>query len=714
MVGLFSTLDIVIFFGTLLGVMALGLWAGRKEADSEDYFLAGRKTRWWGVAGSIFGSNVSANHIVGMMGVGFTFGFAQSHFEISAIAGLLLLCYGFLPVYRKLRVYTLSEYLSRRYDDMSRVSYAGIMCIIMVVIMMVPGFYIGSRSLSILLKTDATATARAVVGSDGKITGIVLVRKGQGYADAPVVEIAAPLKNDKPDPDNAAKATATIQDGKVTGFAITVAGSGYDSEQPPAVALKGGASFRSGLSPGDIDPTWYIIGILLMALVTGTYTILGGLKAVIVTDVLQSVLMIVAALLVAFLTFGQLEIGGWAGMRALDAAENGGKELVHLYLPADHKALPWTGVLSGLMVLHFYYWGANQFIVQRALSTETNREARFGIIFAGFFKLLIPFMSIGTGIAAYYLFQKRGIPVDQDVAFPMLMKHVVAPVGFGVVGIISAGLIGAILSSLDSMMNSASTIVTFDIYKRFINPEASEKKLVSVGRMWIAIFIVAAAIITIFTMDPNSKESFFLHVASHQSKLIAGIVVAFGLGMLWPRATAAGGVVAIVSGVVFSYALPPIYAVTLGTIDGFYFGPQLNFMHSVMVAAILALILHVTVSLLTQPDAEKGKMTWTGLGGHDAAVLKRSALGLGASLLVFAVLAVLMVVEVFPPVVCAVIGALWTWGLFILAAKRAVAHADANPTETGERDAGRTILTDDRFLAGLLAAVAVFMMYYFY
>ena len=133
--ALLSRLDYAIFFGSLILVMIIGLWAGRKEDTAEDFYLAGKGARWWGVAGSIFGSNVSANHIVGMMGVGFSLGFVESHFEITAIAGLLLLCYFFLPVYRKLNIYTLSDYLSRRYDDRSRVAYALIMITIIVVVM---------------------------------------------------------------------------------------------------------------------------------------------------------------------------------------------------------------------------------------------------------------------------------------------------------------------------------------------------------------------------------------------------------------------------------------------------------------------------------------------------------------------------------------------------------------------------------------------------
>ena len=148
--GILTTVDFVVFFGLLLGVMAIGLWAGRHEDGSaQDYFLAGKDTPWWAVAGSIFGSNVSANHMVGMMAVGFGAGFVISHLEITAIAGLLLLCYFFLPVYRKLHIFTLSDYLSKRFDDRSRVAYAVIMVTIIVMVMMLPAFYLDrARSIS--------------------------------------------------------------------------------------------------------------------------------------------------------------------------------------------------------------------------------------------------------------------------------------------------------------------------------------------------------------------------------------------------------------------------------------------------------------------------------------------------------------------------------------------------------------------------------------
>ena len=694
--SLLSSTDLVIFFGSLIAVMGMGLWVGRKEDSSEDYFLAGRKTRWWGVAGSIFGSNVSANHIVGMMGVGFAVGFAQSHFEITAIAGLLMLCYFFLPVYRRLNIYTLSDYLSRRYDDRSRFSYALIMVIIMVVIQMVPGFYIGSRSINILLQGDTgrKAVAEAVVSEGGELSEIKILHGGEQYGSAPQVLI----NNQKVD-----FLEASLTNGQVSKVELTAPMPQAYLLEPMAISFSGGNLENPEISPGDVDPLSYRLGILIMALVTGAYVIVGGLKAVIITDVIQSVLLLLAGLLVAFITFSQPEIGGWASLMARDLGAEG-VERFHLYNASNHPDLPWTGVLSGLMILHFYYWGTNQFIVQRALSATTDKEAKMGIIAAGFFKLLIPFFSIGTGIAAYYLFKDRNLEVAQDAVFIKLMTELISPLGFGLVGLIAAGMIGAILSSLDSMMNSAATIMTFDLYKKYLNPEADDRKLIKMGRIWIIAFIVMAGLITIFTMDPNSKDSFFLKVAKHQGNLIAGVVVAFFLGMCWKRATAAGGVAAILAGVLFSYSIPALYAIFAqgnpALID--LFGEKLNFMHGAFVSALLSAVVHVVISLKTQPDQEKGKLTWTGLQIFSVDELSVFIKTLLFCLLIYATLATLVVLDTISPTIAAWIGSVWTFGCFYLSA----AHK--------AKKAGVKIYREDRLWAGGLASCAIFMLFYFF
>ena len=694
--SLLSTTDLFIFFGSLVAVMGMGLWVGRKEDSSEDYFLAGRSTRWWGVAGSIFGSNVSANHIVGMMGVGFAVGFAQSHFEITAIAGLLMLCYFFLPVYRKLNIYTLSDYLSRRYDDRSRISYAVIMVIIMVVIQMVPGFYIGSRSINILLQGDTgrKAVAEAVVTEGGELSEIKILHGGEQYGSAPQLLI----NNKKVD-----FLKASLTNGQVSKVELTAPMPQAYLFEPIAISFSGGNLENPEISPGDVNPLSYQVGILIMALVTGAYVIVGGLKAVIITDVIQSVLLLLAGLLVAFITFSQPEIGGWASLMARDLGTEG-VERFHLYNASNHPALPWTGVLSGLMILHFYYWGTNQFIVQRALSATTDKEAKMGIIAAGFFKLLIPFFSIGTGIAAYYLFKDRNLDVAQDAVFIKLLTELISPLGFGLVGRIAAGMIGAILSSLDSMMNSAATIMTFDLYKKYLNPEADDRKLIRMGRIWIIAFIIMAGLITIFTMDPNSKDSFFLEVAKHQGNLIAGVVVAFFLGMCWKRATAAGGVAAILAGVLFSYSIPALYRILAQGIPALIdlFGEKLNFMHGAFVSALLSAVVHVVISLKTQPDQEKGKLTWTGLqifSVHQLSVFIKTLL---FCLAIYATLATLVVLDTIPPTIAAWIAAVWTFGCFYLSA----AHKAKN--------ARISIYREDRFWAGGLAACAIFMLFYFF
>jgi SSS family solute:Na+ symporter len=721
MEGILSTADFIVFFGILFGVMAVGLWVGRNDGSSaQDYYLAGKDTPWWAVAGSIFGSNVSANHMVGMMAVGFGAGFVISHLEITAIAGLLLLCYFFLPVYRKLHIFTLSDYLNRRFDDRSRVAYAGIMVTIIVLVMMLPAFYLGSRAVNILLVDKAEilqAQYASQLENTGKIPSRDLNDLTASEAEARTEVLDA---WEKYGPIYLAQKAgqfteATYNDAYAELYPEGTAPPFQEiKNQRPSIESKWGLLKRV-----EVDRKLYIWGILIMALVTGAYTIVGGLRAVIITDVIQSVLILLGMLIVAWCTFNHNLIGSWSMM--IDFDQNKlkeiveGRDLMHLYKPMDDPKHPWTGMLSGVLVLHFYYWGANQFIVQRALAARSLKDARTGIIAAGFVKLLIPFISIGTGIAAYYLFQQLmpGVQLAGDTAFPMLMREVVAPLAVpGLVGLVAAGLIGAILSSVDSMMNSAATLITFDGYKRFVNPEASDEKLVRLGKVIIGILVLGSAILTIVVFDPNADEPFMNYVLGHQAKLVSGLVAAFMVGMLWSRATPTAGFVSIITGVVVSYGLPSLYAlVTAG--EGsiakeivMRFGTSLNPFHAVFIAFLCALAANVITSLATQPNDDKAKYTWVGLKIMRESDLQHFGMKLLGSVLIFILLAVLMTGKIISPMGAGVLGAIWTFMMFLDSLFKVVLSAAA-------KGRAYSFLREDLFWAGLLASSAVFMLYHF-
>jgi SSS family solute:Na+ symporter len=698
-----TSLDLVIFFASLLAVLSVGIIAGLKESTSEDYFLAGKNIPWWGVAGSIFGTNVSANHMVGMMGIGFSVGFAQSHFELGAILGLMVLCYGFLPVYRKLNLYTLSEYLERRYDERSRGAYAIIMVIIMAVVQMVPGLYIGARAACLLIGGDAVQQ----------------------------VPVAAP--------------------------AVPRASTGAESDAlPPA-----DPTFKL-----HVNPTYYAAFVVSLAMIAAAYTIFGGLKAVVYTDVLQSALLLVAGIVLAVLTFRAL--GGWGELIALDSGPTGAHKM-HLYLPTNHPELPWTGVFTGLMCMHCFYWGTNQFIVQRALGAKSGRAGRQGIVAAGYLKLLIPFFAIATGVAAFYLFRLR-LPeraVAPDAAFPELVRLIV-PIGYGLVGIIAAGLIGSIMSTVDSLMNSAATVVTIDLYQRYLRPKAGDHELIWFGRGSIAFFVVSASLMAIYWINPNSEKNFFLEISNYETYLTPGLLVAFALGMLWKRGTATAGFAAILSAVLFSWLVqfgydtyvgadPKVYALATGEVrledarlDDLpaelkplsmsqrrerleqrrdeltrhvplvgsrqnvinWLGLRLNFFHRVVGVLLLSSLVYVIVSYAGKADPAKSRMNWTDLGGHDPRALFELARYATLSLGVLSLLGFAMWQEWLVPVVAGIIGALWTLGVFLVHIARTWNRplTDDSPQLTG----GAKLAADDRLWAGVLCSLAVFMLYFFY
>jgi SSS family solute:Na+ symporter len=489
-------LDVLILVVSIVGVTGFGMWIGRKEEDTTDYYLAGKTVAWWAVAGSIFGTNISSHHMVGMMGAGLKEGFAQANYEFGAIFGLLMLCYFFLPFYRRMGLYTLSEYLGRRFDDRSRLVYS-ITNMAFLLIQMVGTMILGALTI-------ATLTA----------------------------------------------------------------------DSPYAVS--------------------YEMAICLLAAVSAAYTFYGGLKADIFNDVVQSVLLLIGSGLLAVLAIWHPNVGGLSGLLEKQP------EKFHVFFEASHPELPWSGVLSGLMVLHLYYWGTNQFIVQRTLGARSDWDARMGTVAAGFFKLLIPFLCIVPGMAAGYILAIDPA-TESDTAFAGLTRALL-PAGYGLVGLVMAGLVAGILSTIDSMMNSTATLFTFDIYKKYIQPNAAEKRLIWVGRAAMMLMVSVAIWLSLYF--GQTKGGIFNRMADYNAYLVPGVIVAYMAGMLLPYVTRTAAFLCILAG--------PLFSILFDRVAQFGFEHDLQAFHRAGLVTLACGVVVLLVSAVTQRerDAEREQFTW--------------------------------------------------------------------------------------------------------
>ncbi len=511
--------DSIFFLLTFVIVLVVGLYAGREEKTKEDYFLGGRSLPWWGVCGSLFGTNISANHIVGMLGIGFSVGFAQSHYEFGSIPAILLLAYVILPILRRKKFYTLSEFLSRRYGKISSNLYT-IISLMLILIQLTGALYIGGRAFLPFAK----------------------------------------------------QVSASIQ---------------------------------------------YEHLVIIIAFTSTIYTWFGGLKSVVYTDVIQTVLILISGIVLAYLAINRAEIGGLSGL--MEKEMNSPHELsrMSIYLPANHEVLPWTGVLSGMFILHIFYWNTNQYVVQRALGAVSLKEARLGIIASGFLKLTVPFFSILTGVAAYHIWNHDGLvsAIDPDEAFSKLVIMIV-PAGYGLIGFILAGLLGAIFSSIDSMLHSAATLFTIDIYLPLIKrikysgskmpKEIEDFVSIQMGRWFIIFFAILTTLLALVFFDPNSKSNFFITLSSHSSNFTPGLLVVFIFGMFWNKSHPTSAWITILITPILSYLAPAIYSYLFqDSLISEYFGNQLNFLHRVFLITIFSSIFHLLLSITLEKKIKK-------------------------------------------------------------------------------------------------------------
>jgi solute:Na+ symporter, SSS family len=317
-------------------------------------------------------------------------------------------------------------------------------------------------------------------------------------------------------------------------------------------------------------------GVWLIGLMAATYTVWGGLKAVAWADLFQGGGLLIGGIVIFFL--GLKACGGWEQFQAANA------DKLHMVLPADHEGLPWTGVVSGMGIVMLYYCGLNQFIVQRNLAAKTLRDGQLGVIFAGALWLLVPFAIVMPGIMSHQLYHDQ--MASPDEAFPLLIKNLVPA---GMRGFMFAAIAGAVISSLASMLNSASAIFTMDVYHRMLDRAASQKRLLVLGRVMTLLFMVIGCLLAPM-LDDEKFGGVFKYIQQFQGYIWPGVVAAFAFGMLVPTAPGSAGVAALVCG-------PLCYGLFQR------FAPDLHFLIQVALSFQLVLMLMGLITFI-KPLAE--------------------------------------------------------------------------------------------------------------
>ena len=496
----FAFIDYAIFVLYIILLVGLGFFLSRskdgKEKSSSDYFLAGNTLTWWAVGASLIAANISAEQFIGMSGSAFASGIAIAAYELMAAATLIVVGKFLLPVMIERKIFTIPQFLRERYNWGVGLAFSIFWLFLYVFINLTSVAWLGALAIKQILGIPA---------SPGMILGM------------------------------------------------------------------------------EVDMTLMVI-ILVLFIIAGIYSIYGGLASVAWTDVMQVTFLVGGGLITAYFALdfiaGSLDIqGGALGalqeiMSKLGAIEGDRHfNLVVTRNPAIENItadpyfdIPGIVVIVGaLWLTNLGYWGFNQYIIQKGLAAKSLSEAKKGMIFAAFLKILIPFIVCIPGVCAYYIMTQEpelyqslaGEITRSDDAYPFLIRNFTPVV---VKGLSFAALAAAVISSLASMFNSTSTIFTMDIYKQFINKEASDKKLVSVGRM-TSVAALVLAVIAVYPIMGAADQAFQI-IQEYSGFVYPGVVVIFGLGLLWKRASGVAAVVAAIGtfafSVLFKFMMPEV------------------------------------------------------------------------------------------------------------------------------------------------------------
>ena len=489
-----DTLDwicIGLYFFVLLGIV---IWViSKRKQNTKDYFLAGKNVGWFVVGASIFASNIGSEHVVGLAGAGAGDKLPMLIYEIQAWV-VLILGWVFLPFYTRSGVFTMPEFLEKRFDARSR----WILSVFSII-------------AYVLTKISVTIYAGGVVVS----------------------------------------------------------------------ALLG------------ID---FWTGALSTVVLTGIYTVFGGMRAVVYTETLQAVILIIGAAALTF--FGLNEVGGWASMK-----ETVTPEYLNMWRPVTDPDFPWPSLLITSTIVGIWYWCTDQYIVQRALAAKNIKEGRRGTIFGALLKLLPVFLFLIPGVIALTLKMRGELEWDSaDQAFPVLMSNLLPS---GLRGLVAAGLLAALMSSLASVFNSCSTLFTVDIYKK-LKPDTPDKQLVRTGQI-ATVIVVIIGIIWIPIMA-NISGVLYEYLQKVQSYISPPITAVFLLGIFYKRINANGAYITLVAGFIIG-GIRIVLELVKGSLDPdgiLYLLGDMNFLSFGAWFFLFCIILAVAVSLATaRPPREK-------------------------------------------------------------------------------------------------------------
>ncbi len=500
-----GTLDWIVLGIFCLGLIGIIIWVTRQKEDtSTDYFLAGRDATWLAIGSSIFASNIGSEHLVGLAGAGASSGMAMASWEMHGWL-ILILGWFFVPFYARSGVFTMPEFLEKRYNK-------------------------GSRSV------------------------------------LSVISIVSYI---------------------FTKVAVTVYAGGIVFKQVFGIESMFG-----------IDFFW--ISAIGLVVLTGIYTTLGGMRAVLWTSVLQTPILLVGSL--AILVIGLIKLGGWHEMMEICRTvpvNADGDTMVNVIRSANDPEYPWTGVILGSAIIGFWYWCTDQFIVQRVLSGRNQTESRRGAILGAAFKLTPVFIFLIPGMIAYSLNARGMIHLpNSDSAFSVLVKELL-PLGFK--GLVVGGILAALMSSLASLFNTSATLFTVDFYQKF-KPKALEKELVKVGRI-ATVVVVVLGILWIPVMKGLGKV-LYAYLQDIQSLIAPGIAAVFLLGILSKKTTPKAGLYGLIVGFALGMVRLglKVFAGGIGQ-DGIIYKVFLapNWLHYEIALFFLVIILMVIISFVTPP-----------------------------------------------------------------------------------------------------------------